>query len=86
MASMIAVQVVDSTLTFYLFTLESAGLYVMFELGRMDAPLTYEQLTQFTMKLDFLKKISTTTEPTVSKGRRLIQLLAGSDPPWKMAT
>ncbi|CAO3593173.1 unnamed protein product [Absidia cylindrospora] len=58
--AMIAVQVVDSTLTFYLFTLESAGLYVMFELGRMDAPLTYEQLTQFTMKLDFLKKISST--------------------------
>ncbi|KAI8330861.1 hypothetical protein BC941DRAFT_383192 [Chlamydoabsidia padenii] len=55
-----AVQTVDNTLIFYLFTLESAGLYVMFELGRMDAPLSYEQLTQFTMKLDFLKIISLT--------------------------
>ncbi|KAI8086316.1 uncharacterized protein BX664DRAFT_359856 [Halteromyces radiatus] len=39
---------------------ESVGHYVMFELGRLDIPLTYEGLPQFIMKLDFLKKLCTT--------------------------
>jgi hypothetical protein len=43
---------------FYMFTLEAAGLYVLFELGRVDAPLTYNELPGFAMELDLLKQIA----------------------------
>ncbi|KAI9279392.1 hypothetical protein BY458DRAFT_553904 [Sporodiniella umbellata] len=58
--AMMTVQVVGNTIIFYLFTIESAGLYVMFELGRLDAPQHCGQLAQLVMELDFLKQISTT--------------------------
>ncbi|KAG0163145.1 hypothetical protein DFQ28_000347 [Apophysomyces sp. BC1034] len=58
--AMMAVQVVGDTIIFYLFTIESAGLYTMFELGRLDAPLHCGQLAQFVMELDFLKQMSAT--------------------------
>ncbi|CAO3593171.1 unnamed protein product [Absidia cylindrospora] len=58
--ALMAIQVVGETLIFYLFSLESAGHYVMFEIGRLDAPLTFGNLPQFIMKLDFLKKLSAT--------------------------
>ncbi|SAM03625.1 hypothetical protein [Absidia glauca] len=56
--ALVAVQVVNNTMTFYMFTLEAAGLYVLFELGRVDAPLTYNELPGFAMELDILKQIS----------------------------
>ncbi|CAO3593068.1 unnamed protein product [Absidia cylindrospora] len=58
--ALMAIQVVGETMIYYLFTMESDMNYVMFELGRLNAPLTYDQLPQFIMKLDFLKRISTT--------------------------
>ncbi|SAM03626.1 hypothetical protein [Absidia glauca] len=58
MKALVAVQVVDCTMIFYLFTLEAAGLYVLFELGRVDAPMTYNELPRFAMELDLLKQIS----------------------------
>jgi hypothetical protein len=45
---------------FYLFTLEAAGLYALFELGRVDAPLVYDELPGFATKLDLLKQIAST--------------------------
>lgn len=51
---------VGNTIFFYLFTLESEGFYVMFELGHMDAPSTYPELTHLAMNMDLLKQISIT--------------------------
>ncbi|ORZ25353.1 hypothetical protein BCR42DRAFT_6317 [Absidia repens] len=44
----------------------------MFEVGRLDAPLTFGSLPQFIMKSDFLKKLSATYSSIVGCKRHSI--------------